>query len=87
MYVHWYFEEYLLGLYRIRLSHIFEISSISNEKPSISREMASISTKNLGFQSKCEVFRIRNFEILGFSHLEFEILGISSEIPSISKKV
>ena len=23
---------------------------------------------------------------LGFSHLEFEILGISSEIPSISKK-
>ena len=31
--------------------------------------------------------RIRNFEILGFSHLKFEILGILSEIPSISKKV
>ena len=28
---------------------------------------------------------MRNFEILGFSHLEFEILVISSEIPSISK--
>ena len=26
-----------------------------------------------------------DFEILGFSHLEFEILGISSKIPSISK--
>ena len=31
------------------------------------------------------VFLIRNFEILGFSHLEGEILGLSSEIPSISK--
>ena len=28
-----------------------------------------------------------NFEILGLSHLEFEIQGISSEIPSISKRV
>ena len=55
MYVHWYFEEYLLGLYRIRLSHIFETSSISNEKPSISREMPSISTKNLVFQKRCEI--------------------------------
>ena len=26
------------------------------------------------------VFRIRNFELLGFSHLEFEILGISKTI-------
>ena len=25
------------------------------------------------------------FEILGFSHIELEILGISSEMPSISK--
>ena len=41
--------------------------------------------KNLVFQSKYLVFRFRNFEILGFSHLKFEILGISSEIPSISK--
>ena len=31
--------------------------------------------------------RIRNFEILGFSQLKFEILGIMNEIPSISKKV
>ena len=43
--------------------------------------------KNFGFRSKNQVFRIKNFEILGFSHLEFEILGISNEIPSISKSV
>ena len=59
---------------------IFEIRSISNEKLGISIEIPSISIENLEF-----LFRIRNFEILGFSHLEFEILGISSEIPSISK--
>ena len=72
--------------YGIKLSHIFETPGISNE--------------NLVFQSKYVVFpsitldfdrntgiRIRNFEILGFSHLEFEILVISSEIPSTSKKV
>ena len=42
--------------------------------------------KNLVFQSKTlETFIFRNFEILGFSHLEFEILGISTETPSISK--
>ena len=35
--------------------------------------------------SKYLIFRIRNFEILGFSHLEFKILGISSKIPSTSK--
>ena len=35
----------------------------------------SISIKNVGS---------RNFEILGFLHLEFEILGISLEIPRIS---
>ena len=74
-------------MYGIRLSHIFEIPSISNEKPSISIKIPSISIKNLGFRSKYQVFRIRNFEILGFSHLEFEILDISSEIPSISKKM
>ena len=73
--------------YGIRLSHIFGLPSISSEKPSISIEMPSISIENLGFRSKYWVFRFRNFEILGFSHLEFEILGISSEIPSISKKV
>ena len=34
------------------MSHIFEISSISNEKSSISIEIPSISIKNLGFRSK-----------------------------------
>ena len=46
--------------------------------------------KYLVFQMKNLVFRsnrIRNFEMLGFSHVEFEILGISSKITSISKKV
>ena len=45
--------------------------------------------KNVVFQSKYLALRskIRNFEKLGFSHLEYEILSISSEIPSISKKV
>ena len=36
-------------MYGIRLSHIFDIPSISNEKPSISMEIPSISIKNLGF--------------------------------------
>ena len=58
--------------------HIFEI-------PSISIEISSILIKNLGFRSKYQVlFRIRDFETLGFSHFEFEFL---SEIPSILKKV
>ena len=77
----------ILGIYGIRLSHIFEIPSTSNKKRSISIEIPSISIKNLGFRSKYSVFRIRNFEKLSFSHFEFEILGISSEIPSISKGV
>ena len=38
--------------YRIRLSRIFEIPCISNEKPSISTEISSISIKNLEFRSK-----------------------------------
>ena len=63
----------------MRLSHIFEIPSISNEKPSISIKLPSILFKILLYL----VFRIRNFEILGFSHLEFEILG--AKIPSILK--
>ena len=61
--------------------------SISNEKLSISNEKLSISIANLGFWSKSPVFQIKIFEILGFSHVEFEILGIFSEIPSISKKM
>ena len=60
------------------MPHIFEIPSISNGKP-------SISTGNLAFRSKYLVFQIRNFEILGFSHLEFQILDISIEIPGTSK--
>ena len=31
------------------------------------------------------VFQIKKFEILDFSHSEFEILGISSKIPGTSK--
>ena len=41
------------GIYGIRLSHIFEIPSSSNEKPSISIEILCISIKNFGFRSKC----------------------------------
>ena len=67
------------------MSHISETPSISNVKPSLSIKIPSTLIENLGFRSKYLVFRIKNFEILGFSHLEFEILGISSEIPSISK--
>ena len=57
------------------MSHIFQISSISNEKPSISFEASSISIKNLG------ILGISNqkFQNTGFSHLKFEIIGISSE--------
>ena len=36
----------------MRLSHIFEIASISDEKPSISVEIPSILIENLGIQSK-----------------------------------
>ena len=34
---------------------------------------------------KSPVFQIKNFEILGFLYIEFEILGISSEMSIISK--
>ena len=33
------------------------------------------------------ISQIKNFEILGFLRIEFEILSISTEIASISKKV
>ena len=46
-------------MYEIRLSHIFKIPRITNEKPRISIEILGISNR------------------LGFSHLEFEILGTS----------
>ena len=73
--------------YEIRLSHIFEIPSISNEKPGISVETPSISIGNFRFRSKYWVFRIKYFEILGFEHYEREILSISCKRPSISKSV
>ena len=38
--------------YGMRLSHIFEIPIISNEKPSISIKMPSILIKHLGIRSK-----------------------------------
>ena len=57
--------------YGIRLSYIFKIYlGISNEKLSISIKTPSISIKILGIW-------IKNSEIPDFSHLEFEILGIS----------
>ena len=49
-------------IYGIQLSQIFQIPSISNE--------------NLVFRLKNSVFQIRNYEMLGFSHTEFEVLGI-----------
>ena len=76
----------LTNIYGIQLSHIFELRSISNKKPSVSIETSRVLIKNLGFRSKYQVFQIRNFEIPGFSQLEYEILSISSEISSISKK-
>ena len=63
------------------------------DRCAISNEILLIQTKtlvfrqNLEFRSKCRVFQIHNFEILGFSHIWFEILVISSIIPSISKNL
>ena len=42
-------------------------------------------SKTLDFDRKTQVFQTRKSEMLGFSQIEFEILGISSEIPGISK--
>ena len=47
----------------------------------------SISIANLRFRSRNSNFKIKIFEILGFLHNEIEILSISSQILSISKKV
>ena len=38
--------------YEIWLSHIFKMPSMSNEKPSISIKIPSISTENFGFRLK-----------------------------------
>ena len=43
--------------------------------------------KNLGFRSKTKVFQKIFLKILDVFHIEFEILGIPSEIPSILKKL
>ena len=61
----------------IRLSHIFEIPSISNEKVSISNAKPSYSIETFAFRSNNLVFQIKKCEILVFSHIQFEILGIS----------
>ena len=53
-------------------------------------QMFKFQSKYLAFSSKTliyYVFQFINFEMLGFSHLELEILGISSKIPSISQVV
>ena len=63
-------------IYGIQLSQIFHFHFSS-----------SISNENLVFRLKNSVFQIRNYEMLGFSHTEFEVLGILTEISSVSKKV
>ena len=71
--------------YGIRLSHIFEIPSISNGKLSISNEKPSLWIGNIRFRSKKAIFQIKKFEILGFLRIEIEMLGISSEVLGMSK--
>ena len=41
--------------------------------------------KNIALDSDQKKICIQNFKILGFSDIEFEVLGISSEVPSILK--
>ena len=72
-------EEYSPGLwwnqpnkYRIRLSHIFEILSVSIDIFSNSIEIPGISIENLGFRSKHQVFRIRNLECQVFHTLNLK---------------
>ena len=69
------------------LAHTFETPNISNEKNSISIEIPSALVENLRFRLKYWVFQIRNFDLIGFSHLKYEIQSILIEEPSISKKV
>ena len=72
--------KFRFGGYGMRLSHIFEIPSISNKKPSFRLEISD-------FDRTTRYFKSRFFEILGFFHIGFELFGISSEILSNSKKV
>ena len=74
-----------LNIFFYIYSYIFEISNILSEKPSISNEKPRIVIENLGFWLKKMVFQIKNFEVLGFLHTEFEVLSILRKIPSISK--
>ena len=60
------------------MSNVFQKPNISNKKP-------SILIANPGFDKKTPVFQIKKIEILGFSHIEFEIIGILSEMASIQK--
>ena len=66
--------------------HVFKVASISNEKSSISIEISSILIKNLDFNQNTRYFESELSKYF-FLHLEFEILDISSETPSISKMV
>ena len=40
-------------------------------------------SKTLYFDQKTRYFKSKKFEIVGFSHIEFEKLGILREIPGI----
>ena len=40
-------------------------------------------SKTLYFDQKIRYFKSKKFEIVGFSHFEFEKLGILREIPGI----
>ena len=61
--------------------------NISIENHSICNEQPSTYIEDLGLRSENPVFQIKTFEILGFSHNEFKILGSLNEILNISKKV
>ena len=65
------------------LPDIFEVPSISNEEHSISNKKTSFQMEDLVLPSKNSVFQIKIF-LLGFSCIEFKILGIPSEISEIT---
>ena len=62
-------------MYGIRLLQVFQM------------KILVLQSKYLVFRSKPLNFDRTKIEILGFSHLKFEILGNSTEIPITSKKV
>ena len=69
---------YVIGFIFLSRFHIkntlraYFLPGISIEKPSISIKIRIILMENLRFRSKYQVFLIKSFEIVGFSHLEFE---------------